>query len=108
MIHLAIADGALTIYGAGAQQRDYVHVDDVVDALLALVTSPEADGRVYNVASGTGISLVDLAREVIAIAGAGRIEHVAWPALAEQIETGDFVADISRIREELVAHLSST
>lgn len=101
MIHVAIANAALTIYGDGSQQRDYVHVDDVAEALLALATLPAADGRVYNVASGTGISLVDLAREVIAIAGAGRIEHVAWPALAEQIETGDFVADISRIREEL-------
>ena len=35
--------------------------------------------------------------QIIAIAGGGRIEHVAWPALAQQIETGDFVADISRI-----------
>jgi nucleoside-diphosphate-sugar epimerase len=26
---------------------------------------------------------------------------VAWPPLAEQIETGDFVADISRIRDEI-------
>ena len=36
-----------------------------------------------------------------AMAGGGRIEHVAWPPLAEQIETGDFVADISRIQREL-------
>ena len=33
--------------------------------------------------------------------GGGRVEHVAWPALAEQVETGDFVADISRIQREL-------
>jgi nucleoside-diphosphate-sugar epimerase len=45
--------------------------------------------------------LIDLAREIVSIAGDGRIEHVAWPPLAEQIETGDFIADISRIRDEL-------
>ena len=28
------------------------------------------------------------------MAGGGRIEHVPWPTLAEQIETGDFVADV--------------
>ena len=39
--------------------------------------------------------------QIIAIAGGGRVEHVAWPALAEQIETGDFVADISRAKAEL-------
>ena len=101
LIHQAITDRALTIYGDGAQLRDYVHVDDVVAALMAMATSPAADGRAYNVASGTGISMIDLAKDIIAIAGAGRIAHVEWPALARQIETGDFIADISRIREEL-------
>ncbi len=101
MIHLAIADRALTIYGDGTQRRDYVHVHDVVAALLAMAASPAADGCAYNVGSGTGTRMVDLAAQVIAMAGGGRIEHVAWPALAQQVETGDFVADISLIAREL-------
>lgn len=101
MIHLAIADRPLTIYGDGVQLRDYVHVDDVVAALLLLASSGKADGRVYNVGSGTGTRMVDLANTVIEIAGGGRVEHVPWPALAEQVETGDFIADISRIEREL-------
>jgi nucleoside-diphosphate-sugar epimerase len=35
------------------------------------------------------------------MAGRGRPETIDWPPLAERIETGDFVADISRIRQEL-------
>jgi UDP-glucose 4-epimerase len=101
LIHLALADEALTIYGDGSQQRDYVHVADVVDALLMMAHSPNANGRAYNVASGVGTRLIDAATEIIRIAGGGRIEHVAWPALAEQIETGDFVADVSRAKREL-------
>ena len=101
LIHLALADDALTIYGEGDQLRDYVHVADVVDALLLMAASPQANGRAYNVASGVGTRLVDVAKQIIAIAGGGRIEHVAWPALAQQIETGDFVADISRAKQEL-------
>ena len=101
MIHLAIANRPLTIYGDGAQVRDYVHVDDVVQALMAMAASDRANGRAYNVGSGTGTRLVDLATKVIAIAGGGRVEHVPWPALAEQVETGDFVADVSRIEREL-------
>ena len=31
------------------------------------------------------------------IVGAGRIEHQPWPPLVHEIDTGDFVADISRI-----------
>ena len=101
MIHLAIADRTLAIYGEGMQLRDYVHVDDVVQALLAMAVADRSDGRAYNVGSGIGTRLVDLARTVIGIAGGGKVEHVPWPALAEQVETGDFVADISRIEREL-------
>ena len=101
MIHLAIADRTLTIYGDGTQLRDYVHVDDVVRALVAMAESDAADGRAYNVGSGSGTRLVDLATTVIAIAGGGRVAHVPWPPLAEQVETGDFIADISRMKREL-------
>jgi UDP-glucose 4-epimerase len=101
MIHLALADEVLAIYGDGRQLRDYVHVDDVVEALVVMATSAAADGRAYNVGSGVGTSLIDLANTVIALAGRGRVEHVAWPPLAAQIETGDFVADLSRAHREL-------
>lgn len=100
-IHLALADQTLSLYGDGRQLRDYIHVDDVVTALLALAISSETDGRAYNVASGTGTKMVDLATMVVEIAGAGRIAHVEWPPLAAQIETGDFVADIDRIHRDL-------
>lgn len=101
MIELAIADQPLTVYGDGVQRRDYVHVDDVVEALVRMAESPAADGRAYNVGSGVGTRLVDLAAQVVAAVGRGRIAHVPWPALAQQIETGDFVADISRAAREL-------
>jgi UDP-glucose 4-epimerase len=101
LIHLALAGEALTIYGAGDQQRDYIHVGDVVDALTRMALSPHADGRAYNVGSGVGTSLIDVATTIVSMVGRGRVEHVAWPPLAQQIETGDFVADISRARHEL-------
>jgi UDP-glucose 4-epimerase len=100
-IHLALAGETLSLYGDGRQLRDYIHVDDVVTALLALAEAPGADGKAYNVASGTGTAMADLAAMVIAIAGSGRIAHTEWPALAAQIETGDFVADIGLIRRDL-------
>lgn len=101
LVHLAVSGDVLPIYGDGAQLRDYVHVSDVARALLAMGESTAADGRTYNVGSGTGTKLVDAATAIVEIAGGGRIARVAWPPLAEQVETGDFVADISRIRAEL-------
>jgi UDP-glucose 4-epimerase len=101
MIHQAIAGETLVVYGEGLQRRDYIHIDDAVDALLTMAESPASAGRTYNVGSGVGTPLIEMAQAITTIAGSGRIERVPWPAMAEQIETGDFVADLTRIREEL-------
>lgn len=100
LIHLALAGEALTIYGDGEQQRDYIHVDDVVSALVTLAATDACDGRAYNVGSGEGARMIDVARRIVELAGGGHIVHTEWPALAQQIETGDFVADITRIGRE--------
>jgi len=97
LIHLALAGNALPIYGDGSQRRDYIYLDDAVDALIALGAADAAAGRIYNVGSGTGTRLVDMAQHIIREAGGGHIEFAEWPAVAAQIETGDFVADIARI-----------
>ena len=101
LIQLALADEPLAVYGDGAQRRDYIYVDDLVSALIALAESPVSVGRAYNVGSGTGTRLIDMARTIVDLAGGGRVEHVEWPPLAGQIETGDFVADITRIEREI-------
>jgi nucleoside-diphosphate-sugar epimerase len=97
LIQLALDDQPLPVYGDGAQRRDYIYVDDVVDALLGIGASTATDGHVYNLGSGTGTSFVDMARMVAEFVGAGRVVFEPWPPLAGQIETGDFVADISRL-----------
>jgi UDP-glucose 4-epimerase len=101
LIHQALAGETLRIYGDGLQRRDYIYVDDAVDALVRLGESPAAAGRLYNVGSGIGTPLVEMARAIVAIAGGGRIEFAPWPALAGHIETGHFVASAERIRREV-------
>jgi UDP-glucose 4-epimerase len=100
-IHEAMHDRPLPVYGKGAQLRDYVHIDDVVDAMLTAGLAPEADGRIFNVGSGRGVSFLEMAEHIIQTAGRGRVEHVEWPADAALVETGDFVADTSLIADRL-------
>jgi UDP-glucose 4-epimerase len=100
-IHLALTDQVLPIYGDGRQLRDYIHVDDVVEAFLVAGAPGAAAGMVFNVGSGIGISFGRMAEMVVEQAGSGRIEHRPWPDEARRVETGDFVADVSRIREAL-------
>lgn len=55
-----------TIFGDGETTRDFVFVNDVVQAnlLAARTPVPEAVGQVYNVASGRSISLYNLYRKI--------------------------------------------
>jgi nucleoside-diphosphate-sugar epimerase len=100
-IHEALHGRTLTVYGDGAQLRDYVHVDDVVSAMLTAGQAQEADGKIFNVGSGRGVSFAHMAEHVVQAAGRGRVKHVPWPADAAKVETGDFVADTARIAEQL-------
>lgn len=57
MVDLVRQGRSPLIYGDGEQTRDFVYVGDVVEANLLAMTSPLASGGVFNIASGTGISL---------------------------------------------------
>jgi nucleoside-diphosphate-sugar epimerase len=81
LIHQALDRSILPIYGDGAQRRDYIYVDDLARALLRLATSPSSHGRAYNVGSGDGTRMIDMAATIIELAGGGRVEHVEWPEM---------------------------
>lgn len=58
------------IYGDGQQTRDFVSVNDVVNAILLAMESSSCRGtHVFNVASGKSISINDLAKTMIRISG---------------------------------------
>ncbi len=63
----------------GAQQRDFIHIDDVVAALQFLLKVPQVGG-IYNLGTGTARSYADLARAVCAANGMDeRIEYIDMP-----------------------------
>ena len=48
------------IYGDGKQSRDFIHVSDVVEAFRLACTAPKAEGEVFNIASGSRVSVSGL------------------------------------------------
>jgi nucleoside-diphosphate-sugar epimerase len=42
-----------------------------------------------------------MAETVVEIAGSGRLNFMEWPSNYAQFETGDFVADISRLESQI-------
>jgi UDP-glucose 4-epimerase len=63
--------GTIVIHGRGEQTRDFVYVDDVVEALVAAATAPTVNRQVINIGSGVETSVRDLAQRVIEVTGGG-------------------------------------
>jgi ADP-L-glycero-D-manno-heptose 6-epimerase len=64
----------------GAQARDFIHVDDVVDVMLWLLATPTVSG-LFNVGTGSARTYLDLANAVADAAGQDRrVEFVDMPA----------------------------
>jgi UDP-glucose 4-epimerase len=94
----AQAGGSVVIFGQGQQVRDFVYLDDVVEALISAATSEDALNQVINVGSGQGVSiagLVDTIEQVV-----GKEVHRLYN---DEGDTGvsHLVADVSLARRKL-------
>lgn len=117
-ISLALQGKPVKVFGTGEQLRDYLYIDDAVEAFSragrfaldlregrakcarAQLAGEKIPYAVFNIGSGKGIRFVDCARKIIERAGTP-LELVPWPADRAAIETGDFVSDGTAAREGL-------
>ncbi|CAO3405437.1 GDP-L-fucose synthetase (EC 1.1.1.271) [Azospirillum palustre] len=88
--------GRVELWGTGRARREFLHVDDLADAILMLTERMPGDGRFINVGSGTDISIRDLA--LLIASKVGYDGEIAWNA-----EKPDGMLlkclDVSRMRE---------
>ncbi len=85
------------VRGHPDHMRDFVHVRDVMGALERALSTPRADGRPINIGTGRGVSMIDLAWQVIRMLGsdlAPQVEPPTEPPIT-------LCADITRARERL-------
>jgi nucleoside-diphosphate-sugar epimerase len=93
----AAAQQPLTVYGDGAQLRDYLYVDDVCEALLVAGARDELLGQVYNVGGAGHCSIREFADRLGHVAGVP-VETVPFPPERASIEIGDFYTDDTKFR----------
>lgn len=90
--------GTLVIHGKGQQSRDFVYIDDVVEAMVSSATAPSIDRQVLNIGSGITTNIRSLAQYVIEAVGVG----AEWMYLDEQDPgPSQMRADISLARKKL-------
>lgn len=98
-LRLALEKQEIKIYGEGKQKRDFNYVMDVVKAFLFVAASDKANGEVYNLGSGHPVSVADIAKLVVEMAGSGSYSHVDFPSDKFRIEVGDYYADFGKIKD---------
>lgn len=94
----ALDGQVLDVYEDGNIVRDFVYVDDVVDALVAAVVAPAAGARTLDVGSGRSVTIADAASLVACLAGAPE------PVVSGRFRDGDVRAaccTLDRARLEL-------
>jgi dTDP-glucose 4,6-dehydratase len=93
-------DEPIRVHGDGGAERDWVYVTDTCEAIDLLVHAPKGDvvGEVFNVGTGSSISIQDVARSVVRATGKPEslityvgdrpgqvVRHTADPAKAERV-----------------------
>jgi len=96
-ISRALRGEPLTIYEDGKQTRDFVHIQDVVDANMLVLKDDRADFRVLNVGSGRRVSVLEYASAVRGVVG-GNVNI----CMSNEYRRGDnrhSVSAINKLRE---------
>lgn len=90
----------ITIYGDGQQSRDFTYVDNVISANLLAAAAPEEKiaGRIFDCATGTSVSVIELAGALADLAGSPLAQSLE-PSRAGDIR--DSRANVSAIESEL-------
>jgi len=97
-IRQILGDGSLIIFGQGEQIRDYIYVDDVVQALVAAATAEGINRQVINIGTGTGTSIRQLVGLIEKVSGR-KAQTIFNPSISGGVSS--LVADTSRARRLL-------
>ena len=93
-----IAKGVpIEIWGDGSVQRDFIYIEDVVDAIM-LIAKDQSEARVYNVGSGEATSLMSLISNIEHVTG--KKAQLIFKA-ARSFDVPVNVLDCSEIRKRI-------
>jgi nucleoside-diphosphate-sugar epimerase len=100
-IRNAMEDKNITVFGDGSQIRDYIFVDDLADAFIHAAFNDNVKSEIFNIGSGIGSSFKEMVESVVKIVGKGKVVYQPWPQDYLNVETGDYVTDITKITKML-------
>ena len=99
LIRLAIDKQDIPIFGDGKIKRDFIYIDDVVNALLILPQNDNCYGEIFNIGDDKYSNFQILAKSIIKALGYGSIKYTEFSEERKKQEPGDFYSDITKIKK---------
>jgi UDP-glucose 4-epimerase len=100
-VRLSLEGKPIPIFGSGKILRDFLYVDDTVDAIALAAKEPAAVGEILNVGHDQPATFLDVAETLQQIVPGTRIEFTDFTPERKAQEPGDFLSDITKIRRLL-------
>lgn len=97
-IRLAIDGGTIKVFGDGSILRDFLYIQDTVEAILKAALCEEAYGEVFNVGVDKPICFLELVKTIIDVAGSGIWEFAPFTPERAAQEPGNFYSDVSKAK----------
>ncbi len=97
-IGLALQNKAITVYGDGAQMRNVLFVDDVINALVLVAQEPKSKGEVFLLAGDQHYSVIDIAGQTVEHIGSGEVANIPWPEERKKIDVGDAIISNRKLK----------
>lgn len=99
-IRQGLSGQEICVFGDGSQERDFLFVGDVVDALLLVAPEKRSEGALFNLASGTPVTVAEAAEAVCSLTGTSW-RCVPYPPERCSVEPGSLRIDGSRLQKLL-------
>ncbi len=97
-VRLALDRAPIKVFGDGQIQRDFLYVDDCVEALVRCATCPRAVGEIFNVGVDRPTTFLELAQTLTELCPGARWKFAPFTPERKAQEPGDFYSDITKIR----------
>lgn len=96
-VRQALDGETIRVFGDGSLLRDFLYVDDCVDAMLRAAVTPAAYGEVFNVGHDQPVTFLAMVQAVIAAAGGGNWEFAPFTPERAAQNPGSYYTDTSKI-----------
>jgi UDP-glucose 4-epimerase len=97
-VRLAIDNQTIKVFGDGLIKRDFLYIDDCIQAMMKAAACDDAYGQIFNVGLDHPTTFKELVEVLIDIAKSGRWEYAPFTPERAAQDPGDFYSDITKIR----------